>query len=228
MQLAGRCEAHPTAPRRVKHSSDAYQERAVTGPKTGRGFAASVGKTLASSGAPSSAFLRRTGAPSLVYARPRLLITSPQRCTGSQLAVSVRKCALASCSGSTTRLQRHAAMQRWLLASTAALAAAAAPRRVAVTGAGGQTGQRARGAPHWHACQEWQHDLAACTLDGRFGHLQGDWRAAHAAQRRAPLAARLAVARVATPATQGRLRSGHARTRRRAHLAAQLVRRQGG
>ena len=88
-------------------------------------------------------FTRRTGAPSLVYARPRLLITSPQRCTGSQLAVSVRKCALASCSGSTTRLQRHAAMQRWLLASTAALAAAAAPRRVAVTGAGGQTGQLA-------------------------------------------------------------------------------------
>ena len=34
-------------------------------------------------------------------------------------------------------------MQRWLLASTAALAAAAAPRRVAVTGAGGQTGQLA-------------------------------------------------------------------------------------
>ena len=40
-------------------------------------------------------------------------------------------------------LQRHAAMQRWLLASTAALAAAAAPRRVAVMGAGGQTGQLA-------------------------------------------------------------------------------------
>ncbi len=34
-------------------------------------------------------------------------------------------------------------MQRWLLASAAALAAAAAPRRVAVTGAGGQTGQLA-------------------------------------------------------------------------------------
>ena len=42
MQLAGRCEAHPTAPRRVKHSFDAYQEPSTGQNRTGTSQLASV------------------------------------------------------------------------------------------------------------------------------------------------------------------------------------------